>query len=77
MEPSFNGSAVRVITYKDGCWVTTKQFYSPPEFYIGYSTDIEIGTIAANTGDQLLIVIEGVNDDIQYSFYTTLEAKYP
>ncbi|MCX7945181.1 MAG: hypothetical protein N2746_11805 [Deltaproteobacteria bacterium] len=77
VKPTFEGSIYRVITYQNGCWSTTKLFYSPPVLYPGYSTDVEIGNIFCNTGDSLLIVVEGMNDDIKYSFYTVLEGLCP
>jgi len=60
-----------------GCFKTKKVFYEEPALMKGYSTEIDIGSINANTGENLIAVIEGVNNDTNYSFYSTVEFQMP
>jgi len=79
VKPKFNGTVQRVMVYEGngGCFKTKMIFYEEPALMTGYSTEIDIGSINANTGENLIAVIEGVNNDTNYSFYSTVEFQMP
>ncbi len=78
IKPSFNGSIRKIIVYgSDGCYKNTKLYYSEPILLKGHPQDVDLGAIVANRGEKLLLTIEGVKDDINYTYYTTIEIIMP
>jgi len=79
VEPAINGYVDRLYTYRAGdrCLVNTRTLPESQGLVEGAPSEIDEGGTGYAEGDELVIAIEGVNVDLEYTFYGTVDVTVP